>query len=394
MSMKLTDKLMIVENDMTSRQGLADYFEDNGFDVVQAENGKVALDLFKEQKPDVVLTALDLPEISGVEVLETLSKTSPNTPVVVASEPSSMNDVIEALRHGAWDYVARPYTSFQVVEHVVCKALERARLVEENKRYRQQLEETNQALKKNLNILQEDQEAGRSVQMRMLPEQDIKFGPYTFSHHVTPSLYLSGDFVDYFKINDNTMGFYIADISGHGAASAFVTVLLKSLIALCLTKYQLHDNQLILEPEKLLAYLAGEIHAAQLGKYLTIVYGTLNYETHQLSYSVGGHFPNPIWVENGKAHYIEGKGFPIGIMKQTNYQRVTIDFPKNVYLVLFSDGILEIIREPDLPSKEKTMLEWVAKGDGTINYLRERFKLKEQPYFPDDVTMMIVKRES
>src|SRR4029079_14406607 len=140
----------------------------------------------------------------------------------------------------------------------------------DNKRYRQQLETANQELKKNLDILREDQEAGRSVQMRMLPEQNQEFGEYQFSHHVTPSLYLSGDFPDYFKINDTTMGFYIADVSGHGASSAFVTVLLKSLVAFSLTKYQLHDDHIILEPEKLLAFLAQEIYAAKLGKYLTI----------------------------------------------------------------------------------------------------------------------------
>lgn len=391
---KLTDKLLIVEDNSVLRQGLADYFEDNGFDVVQAENGKIALELFREHNPDAVLTALEMPVMGGIGVLEKLSKEAPNTPVIVASEPTSMKDVIEALRHGAWDYVAKPYTNFPVVEHVVCKALERARLVEENKRYREQLENANQALKKSLDILREDQEAGRSVQMRMLPEQDIRFGSYVFSHNVSPSLYLSGDFLDYFRINDTSMGFYIADVSGHGASSAFVTVLLKSIIALSLTKYQMHDDRIILEPDKLLATIATEIHGAKLGKYLTIVYGVLDFTTNQLTYSVGGHFPNPIWVEKNQAHYLEGKGFPVGIMKQATYQKITIDFPKDVHLVMFSDGILEIIPEPDLPAKEKTMLSLVAQGNGTIEYLKDRFKLNEEQLLPDDVTMMILKRES
>jgi len=391
MTLKITDKLLIVENDAVLRQGLADYFEDNSFEVIQADNGKVALELFTTEKPDVVLTSLELPVVQGVKVLETLSKEAPNVPVVVSSKPTSMNDVIDALRHGAWDYVAKPYPNFPVVEHVVCKALERARLVEENKRYREQLETTNQALKKNLDILREDQEAGRSVQMRMLPEQDVHFGPYVFSHGISPSLYLSGDFLDYFKINETIMGFYIADVSGHGASSAFVTVFLKSLIALALTKYQMHDDQIILEPDKLLALLAKEVHASKLGKYLTIVYGILDFTTHQLTYSIGGHYPNPAWIEDKKAHFMEGTGFPVGIMNQATYQKHSLIFPKGVHLVMFSDGILEIMEEPDLLTKEKAILEAVATGD-TIEHLTKHFKLHEDRVLPDDITMLMIKR--
>lgn len=392
MFLKTTDKVLIAEDDPAVLKNLLDYFEDNGFEVVTAENGKIALEKFNSEKPDVVLTDLDMPVMSGTELLATLTKLSPNTPVVVASEPSSMQDVIDALRHGAWDYVAKPFKSFPVVEHVMCKALERSRLVVENKRYREALEVANQALKKNLDILQEDQEAGRSVQMRMLPEQDMQFGAYKFSHGVSPSLYLSGDFLDYFKINDTTLGFYIADVSGHGASSAFVTVLLKSLIALALTHYQIHEDNTILEPEKLLSRISKEIYNAQLGKYLTIVYGVLDFTKHHLEYSIGGHYPNPIWVQDKQARFLEGKGFPVGIMANANYQRYIMEIPIGVKMILFSDGVTEILSEPNLKAKEETILNLAATGEGTVNYLEERLKLHENRNLPDDVTMLIVHR--
>lgn len=392
MFLKTTDKVLIAEDDPTTLKNLLDYFLDNGFDVITATNGKEALEKFYQEKPDVVLTDLDMPVMSGTELLATLTKAAPNTPVVVASEPSSIQDVIEALRHGAWDYVAKPFKSFPVVEHVMCKALERARLVEENKRYREALETANQALKKNLDILQEDQEAGRSVQMRMLPEQDVQFGNYRFSHAVAPSLYLSGDFLDYFKINDTTMGFYIADVSGHGASSAFVTVLLKSLMALALTRYQLYQDPTILEPQKLLADISHEIHRAHLGKYLTIVYAVLDFEKNHLDYSIGGHYPNPIWLQDNKSLFLAGKGFPVGIMENANYELYSMDIPKGVKLVLFSDGVTEILTEPDLKAKEKAILNLIASNDISIDYLVDRLQLKDNRNLPDDVTLLIMQR--
>ncbi len=78
-----------------------------------------------------------------------------------------------------------------------------------------------------LNLLQEDQNAGRQVQMNMLPVTPWSIEGLEFSHRIIPSLYLSGDFVDYFRVDERRVAFYLADVSGHGASSAFVTVLLK-----------------------------------------------------------------------------------------------------------------------------------------------------------------------
>lgn len=392
MATKTTDKILTIDDDPAVRRHIADYMEDGGFEMIEAEGGEQGIVAFQREKPDLVLTDLKMPGMNGLEVLEQITRESPQTPIIVVSEIEAMDDVAQALKRGAWDYVTKPLKDLTVLEHAVAKALERSRLVEENKRYRAALEAANQALQKNLNILKEDQEAGRSVQMRMLPEQGVKFGDYEFSHNVAPSLYLSGDFVDYFKINDEKLGFYIADVSGHGASSAFVTVLLKSLISLALTHYQLHSDTTILEPDKLLSRIASEIYSAKLGKYLTIVYGVIDWVDNQFLYSIGGHYPNPIWIQDGQAHFLEGKGFPAGIMKQTAFQTVRLDFPKGVQLALFSDGVAEILDAPDLPEKEKKLLSLAATSDGTVDYFLKGLDLVDKTGLPDDVTLLLVKR--
>jgi sigma-B regulation protein RsbU (phosphoserine phosphatase) len=351
MVLKTTDKILIIDNDTAVRQFISDYLEDGGFEILQTDTVEKGLSIFRAEKPDLILTDLKMPGMTGLELLEILAKESPQTPIVVVSGIEAMDDVIQALKRGAWDYVMKPLKDMILLERSIGKALERSRLVEENRQYRVALEDANQALKKNLDILEQDQEAGRSVQMRLLPQQNVEFGPYTFTHSVVPSLYLSGDFVDYFKINDRHFGFYIADVSGHGASSAFVTVLLKSLVELELTRYEIHGETTILEPDALLSKLATEIYTAKLGKYLTMVYGVINWKDHTFTYSIGGHYPNPIWIENGKAHFLEGKGFPVGIMKQTQYEKHSLIFKEDVQLVMFSDGVAEILKANDFPKK-------------------------------------------
>lgn len=388
MQLPLTARILFIDDDEILRKQVKEYFEDNGFTLLEAENGKIGLEVFAQEKPDIVVTDLQMPGLSGVEVLKTLTKEYPETPVLVISEANGLDEVIQALRIGAWDYLTKPLTQIPVLEHAACRALERSRLIEENRIYRRELELANQALKKNLEILEQDQEAGRNVQMRLLPEQGSSFGAYHFSHHIAPSLYLSGDFVDYFKINDNQFGFYIADVSGHGSSSAFVTVLLKSIMAQILGYYQTQQSELVLAPEQVLSKLSQEIYTAKLGKYLTMVYGIIDLTTNELIYSIGGHYPNPILLEAGKAQFLEGKGFPIGIMKQATYQRHNLHLNAKMRLMMFSDGIMEMLPEKTNDAKEKLLLSMVAEGNSTIEFFIQKLGLGNTKSLPDDVTIL------
>lgn len=394
MQLPLTANILLIDDDPVLRKNIKDYFEDSGFTVIEAENGQVGLEIFNKEKPDLVITDLQMPVLDGLEVLSTVTKASPGTPIVVISEAGGLNDVIKALRIGAWDYLTKPVTQIPVLEHAVCRALEHSRLIEQNRIYKLELELANQALKKSLDILEQDQEAGRSVQMRLLPEQGIQFSEYHFTHNVAPSLYLSGDFVDYFKISDKKFGFYIADVSGHGSSSAFVTVLLKSTMGQILTRYQAKQDDLILAPEKVLEKLGLEIHSANLGKYLTMVYGVVDIETNELIYSIGGHYPNPVLLEDGKARFLEGKGFPVGIMKNATYQRYTLNLNNDMRLLLFSDGIAEILPEKDMAAKEALLLSMVAEGKGNIAYFIEKLSLENKKNLPDDVTILSMQHMS
>ncbi|HQW58123.1 MAG TPA: response regulator, partial [Gammaproteobacteria bacterium] len=166
MQLPLTANILVIDDDPILRKSIKDYFEDSGFTVIEAENGQVGLEIFKNQKPDLIVTDLQMPVLGGLEVLSAVTKASPETPIVVISEAGGLNDVIKALRIGAWDYLTKPIVQIPVLEHAVCRALERSRLIEENRIYKRELELANQALKKSLDILEEDQEAGRSVQMK------------------------------------------------------------------------------------------------------------------------------------------------------------------------------------------------------------------------------------
>lgn len=224
---KVSATLLIIDDDEVVRESLAAYLEDSNFKVLQALNGLQGLQIFESEQPDLVICDLRMPQIDGLELIRRIRQTASETPIIVLSGAGVMSDAVEALRLGAADYLIKPLEDLAVLEHSVRRALDRAYLRVENQRYRDKLEAANRELQASLNLLQEDQNAGRQVQMNMLPVTPWSIEGLEFSHRIIPSLYLSGDFVDYFRVDERRVAFYLADVSGHGASSAFVTVLLK-----------------------------------------------------------------------------------------------------------------------------------------------------------------------
>lgn len=139
--MSNTATILTIEDERILRENMTAYLEDNGYRVLQAENGRSGLEVFRHDHPDLVLVDLRMPEINGLDVLKIITQESPETPIIVVSGTGDMEDSISALKFGAWDFLSKPITNMDVLNHAVTKALERGALLRENRRYREHLEE-------------------------------------------------------------------------------------------------------------------------------------------------------------------------------------------------------------------------------------------------------------
>ncbi len=147
-------KILVIDDENYIRDSVIGFLEDFGFDVIDAENGRVGVETFSAEDPDLVLCDLRMPEMDGLEVLARIREMNPKTPIVIVSGAGNLSDTVEALRLGAWDYIIKPIQDMNVLYHAVTRALERAELIEEKHRYRQDLEKANLELTQSLETLE------------------------------------------------------------------------------------------------------------------------------------------------------------------------------------------------------------------------------------------------
>ena len=387
-------RILVIEDDPLVRFNLLAFLEDSGFAVSQADNGGEGVRLARENAPDLVLCDLRMPGLDGLEVLRTLHVEQPDLPLVAVSGTGVLGDAVDALRLGAWDFVTKPIQDMGVLEHAIGRTLDQARLVRENRRYQSELEQANRLLRDHVGRFEQDAIAGRVTQLLMMPPAQRQIGPYRFSRLLLPSLYLSGDFVDYFQIDRVHIGFFLADVSGHGVSSAFVTILLRSLVHRYLDQFRADGDRTILDPARVLARLSADLLEQRLDKYLTILFGVIDWETGRLIYSNGGHCPNPVLLDGGIARFLEGRGPPVGLIPDAHFANLTLGLPPNHCLALFSDGVLDALTEPTRAAKRARLLAAVHRAGLDPEDVLDSLGLDPEGAYPDDIAILMAERGS
>ena len=133
-------RILIVDDEEVLRDVLEVVLRREGFDVVLAASGEEALSVLDNDEVDLVILDVMLPGISGIDTLRAIRISNPSLPVLIITAFSSIDGAIEAMKHGAFHYIPKPFKNEEVVL-TVNKALEQRRLSRENERLRSELSE-------------------------------------------------------------------------------------------------------------------------------------------------------------------------------------------------------------------------------------------------------------
>ena len=312
--------------------------------------------------------------------------------IIVALSEADKGNEADYFRLGAAD-ILEPNIDTEglgkVIDRIIVLANKRRQWLE----HANQLEKANNELQESLRYLEQDQRAGREVQKSLMPEGPLSFGDFEVSYSMTPSLYLSGDFVGYNFVLDRYLLFYFADVSGHGASSAFVTVLLRFMMGRIIRRHTLEKDYAALAqaPEGLVESINQQIISAGLDKHLTLVAGSLDTETRQLRYVVGAHQPSPLLITDGRARFLPGKGKPAGIFEDASWTVEQIDVPKDFAFLLFSDGIYDVLPGEQIEDKEAKLLACLDSSSVSIESLKKLLSIDSVTEPQDDISILLLK---
>ena len=386
--------VLVTDEDVSTCRRFSKILEANNLRSYSCCDVSSALSYIERSPPDLVITEFTIDIDVNLGIAKFLNQRYPSIPVIITSKDAHAAEVISAFHQGAVDYFIKPITDTRVLIEAVTDALEQRHFSSQSKHSCSELKTINAQLRTRITEFEQDQRAGSLIQQGMLPASPFTACDYKCTHKVVPALFLSGDCIDYALLDKRYFAFYIADVSGHGSAPAFVTIWLKNLVAqLVRLRQLLADFRSISNAlHELIAVINDELIAMRLNNHITMILGIIDTQTHELFYIVAGHLPLPMVVSKGRAHYLEGRGKPLGLFPGNEWKIHQYKLPDVFSLVAFSDGILEVLSGNDLLAKEKTLLESIPRVDTSIESITAALKLSTFDRIPDDIAILTITR--
>jgi len=364
--------LVVVAPDEQASDALCQQLEHLNLEPLPAVNPGIAQEICDHALPELLIC-------TRMDWAESLAESNRRLPVVFAtSEEPEPNVLLRALRGGLSDVWKLPMNDAFAQQRIDT-------ILKQSRASRSQAETR---LNAHVHELQRDQRAGRYIQMGMLPPNPMAIDRYRLQHRIIPSLILSGDFVDYFRITDRYFAMYIADVSGHGASSAFVTVLLKNFSRRLRREYR---ASMIDEPGEILSWINRELLEQKIDKHVVMILVLGDLEADTLKVVNAGHFPPAIMVDEDGARFVEQRGRPVGLFDEVAYESRSLSFAPGERLVLFSDGVLDAMPGLDLTQKESRLLDAAEKE--SMDQIWQGLQLQEVAA-RDDMTCLTLVREN
>ena len=307
---------------------------------------------------EVVVSAQQIPVHEGNGLIAVLCQ-SPEAllechhpamvPILFVNEALGVDDMLQALSNGAADCWSMTMPAEQITERGESLITRLQRTHQATQRAAQEGEAAARlsTLEKELH---DDQRAGQSIQLGMLPAQHKQMDRFCFSRWVQPSLMLSGDFIDYFPLQERYLACFLADVAGHGASSALLTVMLKNISWRLQQKFGMPEFD---SPGNMLSWINDTLIGQGIEKHVAMFLGIIDKETQTLHYSMAAQYPPALLQSaNGASTALLQEAKPLGLFPDTAYVSDEVDFPEGSTLFVFSDGAMDCLPAAGFEEKE------------------------------------------
>jgi len=329
-------RILIAEDERITRRRLQRQLEQWGHEVVAAANGREAWETFQAEPFPMIISDWEMPELNGVELVRHIRAADNPGYVyfILLTAKSEKQEIVEGMEAGADDFVSKPFDRNELRVRV---------------RAGQRIVELERSLAQRNRRMQRDLEAAAELQQSLLPSSLPHVHGFNFAWSFVPCDELAGDFLGLFQLDEQHIGFYVVDVSGHGVAASLMAVSISRTLA----PGSSPSSSLLLQSQDGLedqvrspADVAKELNARfpieeSGGKFFTMVYGVLNITTPEVRYVSAGHPPmiqSTGW-QPPEVHAAEG--FMIGVVDGIEFEERRLHLNSGDRLYLYSDGLVE-----------------------------------------------------
>jgi len=366
-------RVLVVDDDPDINRLVRVRLSSRGYTVASAANGEEALEQVGVDPPDLVFLDVSMPGIGGLAVLAELRARGLDLAVIMMTAFGSESVAIEALRHGADDYLRKPFdrNEFGAVLDRTVRRLELGRL---NAWLRAELEEKHRQLAAEL------ARAG-AVQAELLPRDRPDIAPFALDARCVPARDVGGDFYDWQLSQPGQLWLTLADVMGKGMPAALWMATVRTAM-----RAVVRDSP----PATAMRYVARALEPdlSRVDAYVTLFLARLDVARRRLTYVDAGHGHVFVLRANGTVELLPTRGLPVGILPDAIYQQGQVDFAPGDALILYSDGLIDA--RPDLVLDSPAIAAQLAGVNGVEGFVSRLidFGSAGAGPLPDDLTVV------
>jgi sigma-B regulation protein RsbU (phosphoserine phosphatase) len=353
------------------------YFAHNGFEALQKIN--------EDPDIDMMMTDINMPEMDGLTLLGKLGQLEGQMlKAIVVSAYGDMDNIRVAMNRGAFDFLTKPM-NFEDLEITLQKTLEQVRQLKDAVKD-----------KKTLTSIQRDLDIASRIQLSILPSAQNPFPDkkeLSLAANMIAAKNVGGDFYDFFMIDENRLGFAIADVSGKGIPAALFMAVSRTTLKATALQGASAGEVLGVVNDLLCAENVSTL-------FVTVIYGILNIKTGEVEYANGGHNLPYILRNNGQIELIpKSGGMGLAIMEEMPFQTCKTTLMPGDSFFLYTDGVPEAMNIAGelygderllsvLQAQNKPGMELNALVQGVIADVRQHAGPAEQS---DDITILTLR---
>ncbi|HOT98443.1 MAG TPA: SpoIIE family protein phosphatase [bacterium] len=321
--------ILVVEDDPHLRRLFVEILRRDAYHVLEADSGEAALTILENSACDVVISDMQMQQLSGLDVLHAALAKDPITQVLIITGYASVGTAVRAMREGAYEYLTKPVQP-EALSLKVRNACERRRLL-------QTLAKQESALEAHHSMIERDLTLARQVQASLVPEG---YSSPLIDVGITyiPMIGLGGDFADIHVANEEKIYLAVIDVTGHGIAAAL-------LVSRVCHEWR-SQLQSAPDPAEVLWHL-NEFFLrtfADTPLFLTIMAVECDLRKKTLRYAGSAHPAALLWhADNESISRLDSQNAIIGFAHadRSAFRSVCLPYAPGDLLLVYTDGVIE-----------------------------------------------------